>query len=35
MNGLESWKGILDKVKGRLRRWEMASISMNGQNYFD
>ncbi|KAL6565665.1 hypothetical protein OROHE_004720 [Orobanche hederae] len=31
VNGTEAWKGVVDKVRGRLRRWEARSLSMRGR----
>lgn len=31
INGVEAWNGVLDKVKGRLRRWEANSLFLGGR----
>lgn len=30
-NGVAAWKGVMDRVKGRLSKWEASSLSMGGR----
>lgn len=31
LNGAEGWSGVVEKVKGRIRKWDTKNISMGGR----